>query len=231
MLKYKLKAIIIITLTILLLSIDLISAQRLPLLGVIVTVDPGHGGRDPGTMYGTIKEKDLNLEISKKLEEELIKNGAIVYMIRDSDIDLSSIYDSKKKRGDLYRRLLKIKENKSDLYISIHINWYENSKHRGAEVLYNTINPNNKILAEKIMKQFKTNQKSKRNIKKTNLYMYKNTTTPGVLVETGFLSNPYERGLLQSKDYQEKLAYSITEGIKDYLKEIEKQSPLENYEF
>lgn len=231
MLKYKLKAIIIITLTILLLSIDLISAQRLPLLGVIVTVDPGHGGRDPGTMYGTIKEKDLNLEISKKLEEELIKNGAIVYMIRDSDIDLSSIYDSKKKRGDLYRRLLKIKENKSDLYISIHINWYENSKHRGAEVLYNTINPNNKILAEKIMEQFKTNQKSKRNIKKTNLYMYKNTTTPGVLVETGFLSNPYERGLLQSKDYQETLAYSITEGIKDYLKEIEKQSPLENYEF
>ena len=222
MLKYKLKAIIIITLTILLLSIDLISAQRLPLLGVIVTVDPGHGGRDPGTMYGTIKEKDLNLEISKKLEEELIKNGAIVYMIRDSDIDLSSIYDSKKKRGDLYRRLLKIKENKSDLYISIHINWYENSKHRGAEVLYNTINPNNKILAEKIMEQFKTNQKSKRNIKKTNLYMYKNTTTPGVLVETGFLSNPYERGILQSKDYQEKLAYSITEGIKDYLKEIEK---------
>ena len=229
MLKYKLKAIILITLTILLLSIDLISAQRLPLLGVIVTIDPGHGGRDPGTMYGTIKEKDLNLEISKKLEEELIKNGAIVYMIRDSDIDLSSIYDSKKKRGDLYRRLLKIKENKSDLYISIHINWYENSKHRGAEVLYNTINPNNKILAEKIMEQFKTNQKSKRNIKKTNLYMYKNTTTPGVLVETGFLSNPYERGILQSKDYQEKLAYSITEGIKDYLKEIEKQSPLENY--
>ena len=231
MLKYKLKAIILITLTILLLSIDLISAQRLSLLGVIVTVDPGHGGRDPGTMYGTIKEKDLNLEISKKLEEELIKNGAIVYMIRDSDIDLSSIYDSKKKRGDLYRRLLKIKENKSDLYISIHINWYENSKHRGAEVLYNTINPNNKILAEKIMEQFKTNQKSKRNIKKTNLYMYKNTTTPGVLVETGFLSNPYERGLLQSTDYQEKLAYSITEGIKDYLREIEKQSPLENYEF
>lgn len=231
MLKHKLKAIIIITLTILLLSIDLISAQRLPLLGVIVTVDPGHGGRDPGTMYGTIKEKDLNLEISKKLEEELIKNGAIVYMIRDSDIDLSSIYDSKKKRGDLYRRLLKIKENKSDLYISIHINWYENSKHRGAEVLYNTINPTNKILAEKIMEQFKTNQKSKRNIKKTNLYMYKNTTIPGVLVETGFLSNPYERGLLQSEDYQEKLAYSITEGIKDYLKEIKKLNQSEIYEF
>jgi len=42
MLKYKLKAIIIITLTIFLLSIDLISAQQLPLLGVIIIVDPGH---------------------------------------------------------------------------------------------------------------------------------------------------------------------------------------------
>lgn len=231
MLKSKLKAVVIITLTILLLSIELISAQQLPLFGIVITIDPGHGGRDPGTMYGTIKEKDLNLEISKKLEEELIKNGAIVYMIRDSDIDLSSIYDSKKKRGDLYRRLLKIKENKSDLYISIHINWYENSKHRGAEVLYNTINSNNKILAEKIMYQFKTNQKSKRTIKKTNLYMYKNTTIPGVLIETGFLSNPYERGLLQSSSYQEDLAYSITEGIKSYLKEIKKVNTTEIYKF
>lgn len=231
MLKSKLKAVVIITLTILLLSIELISAQQLPLFGIVITIDPGHGGRDPGTMYGSIKEKDLNLEISKKLEEALIKNGAIVYMIRDSDIDLSSIYDSKKKRGDLYRRLLKIKENKSDLYISIHINWYENSKHRGAEVLYNTINFNNKILAEKIMYQFKTNQKSKRTIKKTNLYMYKNTTIPGVLIETGFLSNPYERGLLQSNSYQEDLAYSITEGIKSYLKEIKKVNTTEIYKF
>lgn len=222
MLKHKLKSIIIITIIILLSSIDLIAAQQLPLLGIVITIDPGHGGRDPGTMYGSIKEKDLNLEISKKLEAELTKNGAAVYMIRNSDIDLSSIYDSKKKRGDLYRRLLKIKENKSDLYISIHINWYESPKHRGAEVLYNSINPNNKILAESIMEQFKINQKSKRTIKKTNLYMYKNTTVPGVLVETGFLSNKTERTLLQAPTYQEELSKSITEGIKNYLKVINK---------
>lgn len=222
MLKHKLKSIIIITIIILLSSIDLIAAQQLPLLGIVITIDPGHGGRDPGTMYGSIKEKDLNLEISKKLEAELTKNGAAVYMIRNSDIDLSSIYDSKKKRGDLYRRLLKIKENKSDLYISIHINWYESPKHRGAEVLYNSINPNNKILAESIMEQFKINQKSKRTIKKTNLYMYKNTTVPGVLVETGFLSNKTERTLLQTPTYQEELSKSITEGIKNYLKVINK---------
>lgn len=185
-----------------------------------------HGGRDPGTMYNSIKEKDLNLEISKVLEKELTKNGAIVYMIRTSDIDLSSIYDSKKKRGDLYRRLLKIKENKSNLYLSIHINWYQNSTHKGAEVLYNSINKNNKILAEAIMNEFKTNQKSKREIKKTNLYMYKNITIPGVLIETGYLSNPTERRLLQSESYQKELAKSITNGVKNYLKAINEESNL-----
>ena len=150
MLKRKIKTIIIITIIVLLSSLDLISAKNLSLLGVVITIDPGHGGRDPGTMYNSIKEKDLNLEISKALEKELTKNGAIVYMIRTSDIDLSSIYDSKKKRGDLYRRLLKIKENKSNLYLSIHINWYQSSAHKGAEVLYNSINKNNKLLAEAI---------------------------------------------------------------------------------
>lgn len=226
MLKRKIKTIIIITIIVLLSSLDLISAKNLPLLGIVITIDPGHGGRDPGTMYNSIKEKDLNLEISKVLEKELTKNGAIVYMIRTSDIDLSSIYDSKKKRGDLYRRLLKIKENKSNLYLSIHINWYQNSTHKGAEVLYNSINKNNKILAEAIMNEFKTNQKSKREIKKTNLYMYKNITTPGVLIETGYLSNPTERRLLQSENYQKELAKSITNGVKNYLKAINEESNL-----
>lgn len=226
MLKRKIKSIIIITIIVLLSSLDLISAKTLPLLGIVITIDPGHGGRDPGTMYNSIKEKDLNLEISKVLEKELTKNGAIVYMIRTSDIDLSSIYDSKKKRGDLYRRLLKIKENKSNLYLSIHINWYQNSTHKGAEVLYNSINKNNKILAEAIMNEFKTNQKSKREIKKTNLYMYKNITIPGVLIETGYLSNPTERRLLQSESYQKELAKSITKGVKNYLKAINEESNL-----
>lgn len=226
MLKRKIKSIIIITIIVLLSSLDLISAKTLPLLGIVITIDPGHGGRDPGTMYNSIKEKDLNLEISKALEKELTKNGAIVYMIRTSDIDLSSIYDSKKKRGDLYRRLLKIKENKSNLYLSIHINWYQNSTHKGAEVLYNSINKNNKILAEAIMNEFKTNQKSKREIKKTNLYIYKNITIPGVLIETGYLSNPTERRLLQSESYQKELAKSITNGVKNYLKAINEESNL-----
>lgn len=218
MLKVKYKTTLLIIFCLLVLSLQVISAQTLPLQDTIIMVDPGHGGRDSGTYYGKLYEKDINLEISKALEEELTKNGAIVYMTRTRDIDLSSIYDSAKKRGDLYRRLLKIKETKSDLYISIHINWYQNTSMKGAEVLYNSINENNEKLAKSIMKEFKTDLGSTRTIKTTDLYMYRNTTTPGVLVECGYLSNPTERTLLQQDNYQKKLAKSITNGIINYLK-------------
>ena len=218
MLKVKYKTTLLIIFCLLVLSLQVISAQTLPLQDTIIMVDPGHGGRDSGTYYGKIYEKNINLEISKALEEELTKNGAIVYMTRTRDIDLSSIYDSAKKRGDLYRRLLKIKETKSNLYISIHINWYQNTSMKGAEVLYNSINENNEKLAKSIMKEFKTDLGSTRTIKTTDLYMYRNTTTPGVLVECGYLSNSTERTLLQQEDYQKKLAKSITNGIINYLK-------------
>lgn len=218
MLKIKYKTTLLIIFCLLVLSLQIISAQTLPLQDTIIMVDPGHGGRDSGTYYGKIYEKDINLEISKALENELTKNGAIVYMTRTRDIDLSSIYDSAKKRGDLYRRLLKIKETKSDLYISIHINWYQNTSMKGAEVLYNSINENNEKLARSIMKEFKTDLGSSRTIKTTDLYMYRNTTTPGVLVECGYLSNPTERTLLQQENYQRKLAKTITNGIINYLK-------------
>ena len=218
MLKVKYKTTLLIIFCLLVLSLQVISAQSLPLQDTIIMVDPGHGGRDSGTYYGEIYEKDINLEISKTLAQELSKQGAIVYMTRKRDIDLSSIYDSAKKRGDLYRRLLMIKEKKSDLYISIHINWYDDTTLKGAEVLYNEINENNKKLARSIMKEFKNDLKSTRTIKTTDLYMYRNTTTPGVLVECGYLSNPTERTLLQDEEYQKKLALSITNGIINYLK-------------
>lgn len=189
----------------------------LPLLGKIIFVDPGHGGRDPGTMYGKIKEKDIVLEISKKLYDELSKKGAIVYMTRLEDEDLSSKWDERKKRGDLYRRILMYKKYNAQLYLSIHINYYNNSSESGAEVLYNSINSENKKFGQLLMNNFKTALGTKRVLKKTDLYMYKNTTVPGVLIECGFLSNPNERYLLQKSSYQKKLAKIITDSVITYF--------------
>lgn len=218
MIKTKYKTTLLIIFFLLVLSLQVISAKQLPLIDTIIVVDPGHGGRDSGTTYGEILEKDINLEISKVLKKELQSNGATVYMTRTKDEDLSSIYDPAKKRGDLYRRLLLLHNKKSDLYISIHINWYQNTSISGAEVLYNEINPSNRLLAKSIMNEFKKDLNSTRRITTTDLYMYRNTTIPGVLVECGYLSNSNERELLQNKKYQKKISQSITKGIINYLK-------------
>ena len=220
----KYKVLFLIMFIVLLMSLQFVDARvkpKKPLSGKIITVDPGHGGRDAGTSYQGLYEKDLNLEISKVLKKVLEKAGAKVYMIRNDDSDLSSKWDSAKKRGDLYRRILKIQENKSDLYLSIHINYHYYSSVSGAEVLYHPINPNNLVLAESIMNEFKNDLKTDRKVIKTNLYLYSNTRVPGVLIECGFISNPNERYLLQIESYQEKISNSITKGVENYFKEID----------
>lgn len=192
--------------------------KELPLLGRVIFIDPGHGGRDPGTMYDKYMEKDIVLEISLKLRDYLMEKGAIVYMTRDSDIDLSSKWDNLKKRGDLYRRILMYKKYDTELYLSIHINAGESSKERGAEVLYHPINKNNKVFGTILMEHFKKDLNSKRKLLTTDLYMYKNTTVPGVLIECGFLTNPDERYLMQTEKYQKKIASSITDATVEYFR-------------
>jgi len=107
-----------------------------------------------------------------------------------------------------------------DIYLSIHINWYKNSAWSGAEVLYHNINPNNKLLGETIMNHLKKDFGTKRSLKKTNLYLYRNTTIPGVLIECGFLSNSNERYLLRQESYQQKLSNSITDAIVEYFQAL-----------
>lgn len=190
--------------------------EELPLFGRVIFVDAGHGGRDSGASYGKLLEKDINLEISKVLEETLISKGAIVFMTREEDEDLSSKWDERKKRGDLYRRLLMYKKNHAELYLSIHLNSGETGG-RGAEVLYHPINPKNKELGTILMKHFKNDLKTTRVLKKTDLYMYRNTTVPGVLIECGFLSNANERYLLQKVNYQKQIADSITNAVIEFF--------------
>ena len=61
-------------------SLGIVHANTLPLLGKVIYIDPGHGGKDPGAISNGINESDINLEIGFKLQEILEKNGAIVYM-------------------------------------------------------------------------------------------------------------------------------------------------------
>lgn len=193
--------------------------SELELIGKVIYIDAGHGGTDPGAMYGKIIEADINLSIASKLKESLISKGAVVYMTREYDNDLSYPNSTLRKRSDLINRAKMIDKTKSDMYISIHLNASPDSSWKGAQVFYDDVNIKNETLALVIQKQFKKDLKTTREIKEIkDLYMYKNTKTLGVLVEVGFLSNPNERYLLQTEKYQEKISKSLTNAIINYYK-------------
>lgn len=218
MFKYKICVFLFLILGIF--GFNFVSAEEnnLPLLGHIIYIDPGHGGLDPGAIYMNIKEAPINLEISEKLEETLTKKGAIVYMTRYGDYDLSLPNASNHKRSDLNQRIKLINESNCSLFLSIHLNADISESWYGAQVFYDDINSENAILAEFLQNEFSKSLKSKRKIKEiSDLYLYRKVEKPGVLVEVGFLSNANERYLLRQDSYQEKLVDTIVTGVINYL--------------
>jgi N-acetylmuramoyl-L-alanine amidase len=185
------------------------------LSGKLIIIDAGHGSKDVGTSYNDILEKDLNLNISKKIEEQLIMNGASVILVREGDYDLSSPNSKKRKRSDFNNRIEYINNSNADIYLSIHINYLNDKKYNGAQVFYNK--DNNKKLANTI--QMELNKiTTPRAIKKTpNVYMYDKLKIKGVLIECGFLSNYNERNKLINDDYQTLLSKTIVDGITKYF--------------
>lgn len=187
------------------------------LLGKVIYLDPGHGGRDSGTTYKNIYEKDINLTMSKKIEQYLVAKGATVYLTRETDIDLSTTTQNK-KRSDLSNRAKLINESNSDMYISIHLNYISNSKWQGLQIFYNSKNEENENIANDLTSYLKETSSNIRESKKENIYyMYKQITVPGVLIELGFLSNPNDRYRLTREEYQDKLAISIADAIEKYF--------------
>ena len=196
-----------------------IKKSNLELIGKVIYVDPGHGGPDPGTVYKDIYEKDINLEICKKLQTILENEGAIVYLTRYGDYDLSKSYTGSRKKSDLNNRAKIINDSKADLYISIHLNSISSSTWSGAQVFYDDVNKNNYDLALLMQQELKQDLKTNREVKEiSTMLMNRKITIPGILIEAGFLSNPNDRYLLQKADYQYKIVESIKKGIIKYFK-------------
>lgn len=189
--------------------------SSLQLSGKLIIIDAGHGSKDVGTSYKDIFEKDLNLSISKKIEEQLIMNGASAILVREGDYDLSSPNSKKRKRSDFNNRIELINNSNADIYLSIHINYLSDKKYDGAQVFYNK--DKNKKLANTI--QMELNKiTTPRAIKQTpDVYMYDKLKIKGVLIECGFLSNYNERNKLINDDYQRLLSKTIVDGIIKYF--------------
>lgn len=217
----KFKLMIIICMFFSIISISKVYAEvfSYTLLGKTIYIDPGHGGRDSGSTYKNIYEKDINLIMSKKIEKYLTAKGANVYLTRESDIDLSTTINNK-KRSDLTNRAKMINESNANMYISIHLNYISNSKWRGLQIFYNTKHDENEIIANNLTSYLKEKSSNVREPKKENIYyMYKQIKIPGVLIELGFLSNSNDRYRLTREEYQDKLAKNIADSIEKYYLE------------
>ncbi len=189
----------------------------LPLSGVIIGIDPGHGGYDPGSMHGEAIEKDIVLDISLYLRDYLQQGGARIVMTRDADTDLLELpVAGPKKQQDMRNRLAVMKNSRVDLLVSVHANSF--SPHwRGAQTFYQNGKENDKVLADCIQAEFiRVLQNTDRVVKSGNFYLLREIDVPGALVEVGFLSNPAEKQLLLSANYQKKIAWAIYTGIIKY---------------
>ncbi|MFA6293521.1 MAG: N-acetylmuramoyl-L-alanine amidase [Victivallales bacterium] len=196
----------------------------------IIVLDPGHGGKDNGAQGRLYNEKDLNLQIARRLKDVLRAKGYIVLLTRDKDVFF--------ELGD---RSGKASAMKADLFVSIHsnsagrgvsaINGIETfcltpeaapstadakaknvSKERG-----NAYNKNNYLLAYNVHRSILRNTgATDRGVKHARFAVLKDAPCPAILVETGFMSNLYEERKLGTGAYQDKLAFGIADGIIAY---------------
>ncbi|ADI25216.1 N-acetylmuramoyl-L-alanine amidase CwlD [Geobacillus sp. C56-T3] len=203
---------------------DLTSTKpwNLPLSGRIIVLDPGHGGPDGGAVGGEAVEKDIALNVAKKLRDYLQQQGALVLMTRETDRDLASPSTrgySRRKTEDLLERTAFVNRSNADLFISIHLNAIPSPRWRGAQTFYYGSFIENERLARFIQAELRRNLENTHRLAKMidTVYLLKHAKIPGALVEVGFLSNPDERELLVSDGYQTKLAASIYKGVLRYF--------------
>ncbi|NLZ49874.1 MAG: N-acetylmuramoyl-L-alanine amidase CwlD [Clostridiales bacterium] len=189
-----------------------------------ILVDPGHGGIDGGAVAkdGTL-EKDINLTISKKVRDLLVKEGYKVIMSREEDKSLSSEGGTirKRKLEDLDNRQKLIRTSQSDMFISIHLNAFPQRQYYGAQVWYasNKKSENFAVMMQNNLKEDldPNNKRMAKDAKDSFIIMRNPPDIPAIMIECGFLSNEAEAQRLKSDSYQQQLAQSIARTVNMYF--------------
>ena len=151
----------------------------------VVLIDSGHGGSDPGKIgIHQEKEKDINLQIAKRLKKQLEKNGVKVYMTRENDVDLSEGDGGNSKVQDLKRRCEMVRKIQPDCVLSIHQNSYPEEAIHGAQVFYYEDSSEGKKLAEALQTVFNdtiSREKNRRIKENTSYYLLIHVKCPIVI--------------------------------------------------
>lgn len=192
--------------------------------GLVVLVDPGHGGYDGGARCAESGrwEKEVNLAVALALEQELTARGAAVVMTRREDADLcddATRGAKTKKRQDMERRVKLAVDHQADVVLSIHMNEYRVRSESGPQVFYRQGCEAGRLLAGCMQEALiRGLEPRKQRAAMAGDYFILQLGVPSVLVECGFISNPAEERLLLDADYQARVAAAIADGLAEYLR-------------
>lgn len=190
----------------------------------VVILDAGHGGEDGGAVGVTgLLEKELNLDLAKRVAALLEQHGVKVIMTRTEDVllyDRNTNYEGRKKALDLAARQAIGDANPDAIFVSIHANTFSQSQYHGLQIWYGANHAGSATLAEQIrLEVVSTLQPDNHRQSKqggSNIYLLYHLNNPAVLVECGFLSNPGECRSLEDESYRQALALALCRGILAY---------------
>jgi len=207
-------------------DIKTVETVALPVNEKTIIIDAGHGSPDEGaSTKDNVTEAEINLKIALKLQKLLEEAGSKVILTRS---DEKGIYDvnaktiREKKVSDLKNRVKIGNESGADVLVSIHLNKIPQEQYWGWQTFFKEGNENSKKLAENIQEGLNSSiQKENKRVplKINNIYLMDHVEIPTSIVECGFLSNEEEKNLLQTNEYQDKLAWGIYVGIMNYFLE------------
>ena len=207
-----------------------------PVSKPLVILDPGHGGKDGGTVSGEVLEKNLNLLLVKKIANELQRYQISVVTTRSVD-EMVGLSD----------RALIANKYPNAIFVSIHHNAATLNSVKGIETYYSNKKPKSlkieqmRLLKIKDGEAFVDNRSkmlakllhssvcqvtdaADRGVRDRSLAMTRWVSCPSVLIECGFLTNPEEKLDLLSESYRDALSRGVTDGILKYFSEVNNDS-------
>jgi N-acetylmuramoyl-L-alanine amidase len=177
-----------------------------------VTIDPGHGGYDPGACANGLRESDITLAIALELTPLLVQNGIAVALTRSGDYAPNHLEGN--LNGELMARVKISDDYGSDLFVSIHVNAGGGT---GSEVLICGSGGKAETAANKVLPYLiQSGGWSNRGVKNQNVLVLNKTKAPAILTENGFIDSS-DSVKLKDPSFIKSLAVAHAKGICEYF--------------
>ncbi|API92263.1 hypothetical protein J32TS6_35240 [Virgibacillus pantothenticus] len=183
------------------------TTDSVALKGHTVMIDPGHGGRDPGSVESNVvHEKDLITNTSDAIKKALRNAGANVIMTRTEDEKVS-----------LEDRRNMSNEESPEAFISVHYNTFTDPSVSGFSTYYFSKEKDHQLAQSINQSLTAAIELRDRGVKENNYFVLNDNDAPSILLELGFMSNPEELATIQSEEYDQIVGAAIVDGLKNYF--------------